>query len=83
MIPFPKICCIGGAGWPCVPPGAAAGAEEDACAKNTFKPFKCIIEKWSDTLGKLKELASVIGHAHKAGARNTGSDVATCGWQRR
>jgi hypothetical protein len=43
--------------------GGCAGAEAGACAKNTFKPFKCIIEKWSDTLGKLKGLASVIGRS--------------------
>jgi hypothetical protein len=41
--------------------GGCAEVEAGACASNTFKPFKCIIEKWSVTLGKLTELASVIG----------------------
>ena len=41
--------------------GGCAGAEAGACAKNAFKPFKCIIEKWSHTLGKSTELASDIG----------------------
>ena len=43
--------------------GGCAGAGAAASARNTFKLFKCIIEKWSDTLGKLTELASVIGRS--------------------
>ena len=42
--------------------GGCAGAGAGACAKSAFKAFKCIVEMWPDTLGKLTGLASVIGH---------------------
>ena len=51
--------------------GGCAGAGAGACAKSAFKAFKCIVEMWPDTLGKLTGLASVIGHLPVRGWRKS------------